>query len=355
MVKKTARRHAGKKQSAEREPQAGENRAAGEPLARVAALTELTGYLTEWAKCLSQAADDLELADAPVDTFVPGEPERAVLTNLETVPQAVRDKLRRGETRFTAGEVAALALGLAESLPAATHLEPTALVRTTKGLIDAMHAWLIDAAEAAMDEALPLVRTDEIYQFKIALGKEDPPIWRRIQIRDCTLGDLHYYIQAAMGWDNAHLYEFEIERKRYGVPDGDFGWGEEVRDASETLLSELVPDGRKQLKFVYEYDFGDSWRHEVKYEKRIVPEKGAKFPRCVEGAGACPPEDCGGLGRYYGLVDAYADPKDEGHDYARERLGRRFDPAAFDPKKATKALKRVEPQAVEPVPQAKVP
>jgi hypothetical protein len=184
-------------------------------------------------------------------------------------------------------------------------------------------------------------KTDEVYQFKITLLNVEPAVWRRIQINDCTLADLHYLIQAAMGWEDAHMYEFQVNRRRYVVPMDEFGWGEDdTQDPNRVLVSELLPEGRKQLKFKYLYDFGDDWWHEVRFEKRVAPEAKVEYPICLEGAGACPPEDCGGPWGYLDLAAAHADKDHPNHEYAEEWLGPDFDPKAFDPKEATKELRK---------------
>src|SRR5205085_83625 len=57
-----------------------------------------------------------------------------------------------------------------------------------------------------------------LYQFKITLADTKPPIWRRIQVEDCTLDKLHEHIQTAMGWTNSHLYQFKFNDQCYADP-----------------------------------------------------------------------------------------------------------------------------------------
>jgi hypothetical protein len=134
-----------------------------------------------------------------------------------------------------------------------------------------------------------------IYQFKVTLRGLRPPIWRRVQVYDdLTFYEFHRVLQATMGWWDAHLHQFI-------TPDRLF-----ITDA--TTLSELGVDGwdeqkirLKQLfkqegqKMVYEYDFGDSWEHDVLLEKILPVETAVTYPRCLKGKRACPPEDCGGV------------------------------------------------------------
>ena len=80
---------------------------------------------------------------------------------------------------------------------------------------------VVDAISKALEVADgigSIPATDRLYQFKITLLRTDPPIWRRIQTRNCTLDKLHERIQTAMGWTNSHLYQFKINGERYGDP-----------------------------------------------------------------------------------------------------------------------------------------
>ena len=107
---------------------------------------------------------------------------------------------------------------------------------------------------------------NELYQFKITLNESTPPIWRRIQVKNCTLDKLHEHIQTAMGWTNSHLHQFKIEEELNGDPDvldEDF----DCVDSTITKISEIVPKDGKRFTFVYEYDFGDCWDHEVQFDK----------------------------------------------------------------------------------------
>ncbi|HVX15912.1 MAG TPA: plasmid pRiA4b ORF-3 family protein [Pirellulales bacterium] len=185
-------------------------------------------------------------------------------------------------------------------------------------------------------------KTDRLFQFKITLLDIKPAIWRRIQIPDCTLPDLHEFIQAAFGWWNYHLHLFEIVGTTYMEPDPDGDdWGMEFEDERGVLLSKLLPKSAKRVRWIYEYDFGDSWRHEVLFEGFPPADPKAKYPLCLEGARACPPEDCGGWPGYVNYLEAIADPK---HPEHRDMLRWRgpFDPDAFDAKKATREMRKVK-------------
>jgi len=189
----------------------------------------------------------------------------------------------------------------------------------------------------------PASKSDLLFQFKITLHDIKPVIWRRIQVRDCTLGDLHDHIQAAFGWWNYHMHQFEIDGERYGPPSPDgLDFGLEMIDEDGVRLSDLLPKSGKRAKWMYEYDFGDGWRHEIVFEGYPSIDKKTKYPICVEGERACPPEDCGGPWGYVEYLEAMADPDHERHEELMEWRGP-FDPEDFDSKKATKALKKKLP------------
>ena len=183
---------------------------------------------------------------------------------------------------------------------------------------------------------------DVIYQFKITLLDARPKIWRRIQTADCTLDTLHEHIQTAMGWTNSHLHHFKIDGAWYGDPmlmEEDFA-SLKYNNSTTTLLSQLLPADNTPVRWSYEYDFGDSWQHELVYEGRHPVEAGRRYPLCLEGEGACPPEDVGGVWGYADFLQAIADPHDPQHDDMLEWIGgKRFDPSAFHPGAATTRMR----------------
>ena len=182
---------------------------------------------------------------------------------------------------------------------------------------------------------------DLLYQFKVTLLDIKPAIWRRIQVPDCTLADLHEYIQAAFGWWNYHMHQFDIDGERYGPPaPDDLDFGLEMIDETDVHLSKLIPKSGRKSRWIYEYDFGDGWRHEVLFEGFPPVDPKAKYPLCVDGERACPPEDCGGPWGYADYLAALADPRHERHEELLEWRGP-FDPEAFDAKQATKEMRKV--------------
>ncbi len=188
-----------------------------------------------------------------------------------------------------------------------------------------------------------LTKTKLLYQFRITLLDIKPAIWRRIQVTDCTLADLHEYIQAAFGWSDYHLHRFEIDGVPYSepAPDGD-DFDLNFENETQVLLSNLLPKSATRTQWSYEYDFGDGWRHEVLFEGCPPLDPKVKYPLCLEGERACPPEDCGGSSGYVDYLAAIADPNHEQHEEMLEWRGP-FDPEAFDSEKATEEMRRSKP------------
>ena len=171
-------------------------------------------------------------------------------------------------------------------------------------------------------------------RLRVQLREVEPAVVRVLDVPlGSTLPELHRLLQAAMGWVDVHLHEFAAGAYRYGPDDGSddgfggalgYGAGEETvwHDEAEHKLTELGP------RWVYRYDFGDGWTHDVE-----VLGLGGDRPGCVYGEGACPPEDCGGSSGFEQLRAALADPGHEEHAAMREWLGGPlpdFDPAATD-------------------------
>jgi tetratricopeptide (TPR) repeat protein len=170
-------------------------------------------------------------------------------------------------------------------------------------------------------------RAGTVYQLKVTLKGFRPPIWRRLLVpADTRLAKLHDVVQIAMGWTDSHLHQFEAGRRSIGVPDPN-GW-QQVEDERKVRLADVAPGEKARLR--YQYDFGDSWEHEILVEKVLPTETGARYPLCTAGRRACPPEDVGGVWGYADFLDAIADPAHERHEELLEWIGGEFDPEAFD-------------------------
>ena len=188
--------------------------------------------------------------------------------------------------------------------------------------------------------SVALARLTRVYQLRIELEGIEPPIWRRILLHDCTLHELHDLIQLVMPWWDYHLYSFTIGGREYanlGSVDEDFG----LPCAGDTRLirlSDVVPEDGSPPEFQYLYDFGDSWKHVIRFERWDEPDDSSRYPLCPAGSRACPPEDVGGVHGYEQYVEAIADP---GHDEHHEFLQWRgpFDSEAFSAEEATARLR----------------
>jgi hypothetical protein len=145
-----------------------------------------------------------------------------------------------------------------------------------------------------------------VFILKVALAGRKS-IWRRIALRgDQTLDDLHEAIFDAFDRDDEHLYSFYFPRAgtkgrgrarlrdavEYACPfscedSGPFS-DEALHNAAETELSSL---GLKPGQvFLYLFDFGDEWWHEITVEKVDAPEAKGKYPQVVEKHGKSPPQ-----------------------------------------------------------------
>ncbi len=186
---------------------------------------------------------------------------------------------------------------------------------------------------------------DEILQLKITLKDTKPPIWRRVLVdRNSTFAQLHYIIQIAMGWNNSHLYEFSIERKRIGIPneeldDFDLGGGK-LLDAGTEKIENII--NSKKIKFGYEYDFGDGWSHLIEVEKFLPKDDKISYPICLDGKLNCPPEDCGGVHGFYDLLEILGDEENPDREDALEWIGGNYNPDQFDMKMVNADLKSLD-------------
>jgi hypothetical protein len=169
-----------------------------------------------------------------------------------------------------------------------------------------------------------MMKTDKnhlIYQFKVTLKDIEPPIWRRVQVpAKYSFWDLHVAIQDAMGWLDYHLHAFRIHRPHkskmieIGIPDDEVA-DNVVLPGWDIPISDYFTEPGKAAS--YEYDFGDGWEHEVLIEGILLKKKGSKYPRCIAGERACPPEDCGSVPGYYRLLDIIRNPN---HDEYQETI-----------------------------------
>lgn len=167
----------------------------------------------------------------------------------------------------------------------------------------------------------------DIVQIRIALQDIEPPVWRRVQVPvDYSLRHLHDVIQAVMDWLDYHLHQFEIGEKLYGQPEiagGDHS-GPKLYSDRNTRLAQLIERGVE--RFIYTYDFGDDWQHDIEFERTLRARAGIEYPILVAGERQSPPEDCGGPFGFLEIVDALSDPDHPDHEELFDWYGERFDP-----------------------------
>ncbi|MBL8155092.1 MAG: plasmid pRiA4b ORF-3 family protein [Anaerolineae bacterium] len=166
-----------------------------------------------------------------------------------------------------------------------------------------------------------------VFQLKVTLKGSKPPIWRRIQVRgSSTLGHLHDILQVVMGWTDSHMHQFIVHNQYYGAPDPE--WDEDMKSEERVTVGQLVSEAKD--RFIYEYDFGDDWLHDIVVEKVLEPEPGISYPRCLTGKRACPPEDIGGIWGYDEFLEAIRDASHPEHETLTEWIGGEFDPEEFN-------------------------
>jgi hypothetical protein len=166
-------------------------------------------------------------------------------------------------------------------------------------------------------------------QLLVSLDNAPLPIWRRLLVRsDLAFSRLHDVLQVAMGWEDAHMHEFEVGEQSIGPPQpaDPFGDSAPTLDERRTTLAAALAGVHE---FRYWYDFGDDWWHTIKVEAVLPLDGDAPAAELLDGAGACPPENCGGPFGYAELLSILSNPRHRERAGLIEHYGE-IDPAAFD-------------------------
>jgi hypothetical protein len=151
-----------------------------------------------------------------------------------------------------------------------------------------------------------------------------PAVWRAVTVPVVApLSMLHEVLQIAFGWEDAHLHEFDVGGIRFAPPSE-----EEETFVVDEMAAALGAVTREGSRFIYRYDYGDDWEHEVLVESVVA--NGGQGITCTGGAQACPPEDCGGPSGYAHLLKVLASPKSREHADMKEWVGGKFDSTRFD-------------------------
>ena len=202
-----------------------------------------------------------------------------------------------------------------------------------------------------MTRATKRPKSKTVHVLRVRLKDIKPSIWRELSVpSDTRLDRLHAAIQAAMPWSNSHLHTYFVGARILTVPYPAYD-DEDLEDERKVTLAEVAPV--KGAKFVYEYDSGDCWRHEVRVKGIDPLAPGAsRTMACLGGARACPPDDCGGSFGYEDLVNALRAQNHKRHkelsgwltSYRAQlatydaRFEGPWDPEAFDLEAANKAV-----------------
>lgn len=171
--------------------------------------------------------------------------------------------------------------------------------------------------------------------------REDQAIQRKISVApmmDWT--DDARQLPQSESWHGSHLHEYEIARRRYGIPDDDWPSTEPVIDERRMRLSALVEVG---TRFTNLYDFGDHWEHSLQVEDLAPSTTDDARIRCVGGENACPPEDVGSPPGYFEFLAALKDPGHRGHADMLRWAGGSFDPAVFNLTAVNERLADIKP------------
>lgn len=178
----------------------------------------------------------------------------------------------------------------------------------------------------------PLPAFGDTFELRITLRHIEPAIWRVVRLPvDLSLATLHEVLQVTFGWKNCHLHDFTIGGIRFAENDDD-----DELFAVDEHAAPLGAIARAGSTFLYRYDYGDDWEHDVVVER--VEHGAERAIQCTDGARACPPEDCGGPPGYARMLAVLENPMDEEHADMKRWAPRGFDAAKFDVAATTKRL-----------------
>jgi len=182
---------------------------------------------------------------------------------------------------------------------------------------------------------------DEIAVLRIEMLDIEPLIWRRVAVRtSMSLKMLHGVIQVVMGWLDYHLWEFEVNERKYGeLLPNDPEWNARITNAAKTKLSALLAGDMREIEYVY--DMGDNWQHRIIVEKLMAAEFTTQYPLFLGGERRCPPEDCGGFPGYCEFLDNLASKNSTERKAALSWYGGAYDPDDIDERNVVAALKRM--------------
>jgi hypothetical protein len=151
-----------------------------------------------------------------------------------------------------------------------------------------------------------------------------PRIWRRVQVRDCLLHELHAVFEVVMGQKQSPDFVFEG-----GLPGEHPVSGRPWIPHPSLPLSETLPVDRLPFVFFWTYDtLASGSRHTVAYEACLTAAAGARYPVCVAGERASPPQGHHGSYGFRNFLTMMADPTHPQRDDWLRMEG--FDPEVFN-------------------------
>ncbi|MFM8356939.1 MAG: plasmid pRiA4b ORF-3 family protein [Verrucomicrobiota bacterium] len=188
------------------------------------------------------------------------------------------------------------------------------------------------------------LRNREFVLLRVEVEGVRPLLTRGLVVpRKANLGWIHAVIQVAMGWTNSHLHQFRLGDAVISDPSfelNEFEGDPPVQDERTVTVEQVLQT--KRTVFIYEYDFGDSWIHYLTWEAVADGQAGVEGRAiCMDGARACPPEDCGGVPGYEDLLAALRNRKHPEHRARKRWLGRPFDPEDFSIGDTNRSLARL--------------
>lgn len=183
------------------------------------------------------------------------------------------------------------------------------------------------------------------YQVLIKIQDIKPSIYRRLLIPSgITFHKFHKIIQAAFNWQDYHLYLFDFNDFLIVNSDPDMPFSKIEKNPKKVKID---PVFKEYKQFLYEYDFGDSWRHEIMVEEVVMLDEELNYPTCIGGERHRPPEDVGGVSGYAEFLDIINDPNNPECDdmlswAEKDTGGRKFDPEYFYKTEINRKLEKIK-------------
>lgn len=135
---------------------------------------------------------------------------------------------------------------------------------------------------------LPQNATPTIHRIRVDLPRARPPAWRRLEIPSTTsLDQVSRILQAAFGWPESAMHEFETVYGRFAAPEHTAELPElddraAPYDEASATLAQVIP-AKNVRKISYVYTLGAYLRQAITLEEICPAEPGVSYPRCTGG------------------------------------------------------------------------